>query len=80
MRQRGSNPPRRVWYLHHAESATLGKTYSPAIVSIAEKEQADFINRDTYEKWMKTYGHSKETVLEETERGKQLIWEDDIPF
>lgn len=77
MRRKGN---RRVWYIHHAESESLYKTYDRHFTHLAEKEQADIINRTTYEIWMKKYGQIKEAVFEETPRGKELIFDDDYPF
>lgn len=56
--------PRRVWYIHHAESEGLYKTYDKRLLANVEREQADIISRETYEIWMKRYGYKEESILE----------------
>lgn len=65
MRRKGN---RRVWYIHHAESESLYKTYSHKHAREAAMQMADILNNESYLIWKKKYGHDKENVFEETRK------------
>jgi len=52
-------PPRRVWYLHHAESESVIKTHNKKLaIKCCDKDGCDMIRSETYYILLVEYGQA----------------------